>query len=93
MISQDSQICFFEADILTCHNRKSTGVNNVNNGFVVFWRPDSDCEPACTIQVPRNGIQPSFILLFTLVFFLLWHVSKCLHEHDIEVVLLLILGL
>lgn len=74
---------------LACHNRKSTGVNNVNNDSVVFWRPDSDCEPACTITPRKKSTQKwnSAIIHFIIYSCILslWHISKCLQERDIEV--------
>lgn len=50
------QLALFTADILTCDNRKSTGVaNNVNNGCVcvrVCLSQLCDAEPVCTIAGP-----------------------------------------
>ncbi len=69
---------FFTADILTCHSRKSVGVtNNINDGPVLLSVPI--CHDCVTVsqhaiyQKPKqlNGIQPSLILLFTPVLFLL----------------------
>ncbi len=60
---------FFTADILTCHSKKSTGVTNgINDGSVLFRCPSESWQSGKKME---NGTQPSLILLFTDVLFLL----------------------
>lgn len=58
---------FFTADMLTCCGRKSTGVT------VTEWQWVST-HSTRTLR-PAKPIQPSFIVLFTPVLLLLWHVK------------------
>ncbi len=69
-------------DILTRCSRKNTGVtNNSNDSFILFecpsksWQRASEHNARTLTLKQLNGIQPSFVLLFTPVLLLLWHVK------------------